>query len=167
MKADRHYSPSETALWLNTMTASLLELTHGEQPVMLGVKTGGVTVAKHLYSAMELATPPGELNISFYRDDFSRIGVHPQVGPSHIPFPVDEQTIILVDDVMYSGRTVRAAMNEIFDYGRPNRILLAVLVERSGRELPIRPDVTGRKLDLDANQNIKLSEDFSLEIKQR
>ncbi len=167
MKPAQHYSASETALWLNTMTAELLEITQDTQPVMLGVKTGGVTVAKHLYSAMELATPPGELNISFYRDDFSRIGLNPQVGPSHIPFPVDGQTIILVDDVMYSGRTIRAAMNEIFDYGRPDRIVLAVLVERSGHELPIRPDVAGQTLDLDAHQNIKLSEDFSLEIKQR
>lgn len=167
MKPAPRYKASETALWLNTMTASLMELTHGEDPVMLGIKTGGVTVARHLYSAMDLTQPPGELNISFYRDDFSRIGVHPQVGPSHIPFPIDGQTIILVDDVMYSGRTVRAAMNEIFDYGRPNRILLAVLVERTGRDLPIRPDVTGRKLDLDPTQNIKLSEDFSLEVTQR
>jgi pyrimidine operon attenuation protein/uracil phosphoribosyltransferase len=167
MKPAQHYNASETALWLNTMTARLLEMTQGVQPVMLGVKTGGVTVAKHLYSAMDLATPPGELNISFYRDDFSRIGLNPQVGPSHIPFPVDGQTIILVDDVMYSGRTVRAAMNEIFDYGRPDRIILAVLVERRGHELPIRPDVAGQTLDLDARQNIKLSEDFSLEIKQR
>lgn len=167
MKPAQHYKASETALWLNTMTASLMDLTHRVEPVMLGIKTGGVTVARHLYSAMELTQPPGELNISFYRDDFSRIGVNPQVGPSHIPFPIDGQTIILVDDVMYSGRTVRAAMNEIFDYGRPNRILLAVLVERTGRDLPIRPDVTGRKLDLDPTQNIKLSEDFSLEIKQR
>lgn len=161
------YEAGETALWLNAMAANLAKLAHGSEPIMLGIKTGGVTVAKHLYAAMDLTSPPGELNISFYRDDFSRIGLNPQVGASHLPGSVDGKTVILVDDVMYTGRTVRAAMNEIFDFGRPDRIILAVLVERNGRDLPIRPDVAGLTLDLADSQSIKLSDDFSLEIKQR
>lgn len=131
---------------------------------MLGIKTGGVMVARQLHNALELTEEAGELNISFYRDDFSRIGLHPQVGASNIPFSVEGGVIILVDDVLYSGRTIRAAMNEIFDYGRPEKIILATLVERSGRELPIKANVIGRSMDLPDNQQIKLRSDMSLEI---
>ena len=131
---------------------------------MLGIKTGGVQVAQRLHNALALTDEAGELNISFYRDDFSRIGLHPQVGASKIPFSVEGEIIILVDDVLYSGRTIRAAMNEIFDYGRPEKIILATLVERSGRELPISANVIGRSMDLPDNQQVKLRSDMSLEI---
>jgi len=90
--------------------------------------------------------------------------IHPQVGASKIPFSVEGEIIILVDDVLYSGRTIRAAMNEIFDYGRPEKIILATLVERSGRELPINANVIGRSMDLPDNQQVKLRSDMSLEI---
>ncbi len=90
----------------------------------------------------------GSLDISFYRDDFTRIGMNPQVKPSDLPFSVDARHIILVDDVLYTGRTVRAAMNEIFDYGRPASIMLATLVDRGGRELPIQANVVGQHLEL-------------------
>jgi len=133
---------------------------------MLGIKTGGVMVAKRLHEALALQDDAGELNISFYRDDFSRIGLHPQVGASQIPFSIEGEIIILVDDVLYSGRTIRAAMNEIFDYGRPEKIILATLVERSGRELPINANVIGRSMDLPDNQQVKLRSDMSLEIFQ-
>jgi len=109
--------------------------------------------------------PVGELNISFYRDDFSRIGLHPRVGASNIPYSIDGETIVLVDDVLYSGRTVRAAMNELFDFGRPERIILATLVERNGRELPVCADVVGCKMRLDQNETIKLTDDLSLVVK--
>jgi len=112
----------------------------------------------------QMAEECGELNISFYRDDFSRIGLHPQVGASNIPFDVEGQIIILVDDVLYSGRTIRAAMNEIFDFGRPEKIILASLVERSGRELPINANVIGKSMDLADSHQIKLREDMSLEV---
>jgi len=131
---------------------------------MLGIKTGGVLVAQQLHSALTLTEECGELNISFYRDDFSRIGLHPQVGASKIPFEVEGQIIILVDDVLYSGRTIRAAMNEIFDFGRPEKIILASLVERSGRELPIKADVIGKSMDLADSHQVKLREDMSLEV---
>ncbi len=125
--------------------------------VIVGIHTGGVWVAERLHALLGCALPLGTLDISFYRDDFSRIGLHPQVKPSNLPFDLEGRDILLVDDVLHSGRTVRAAMNELFDYGRPASIRLAVLVDRGGRELPIRPDFTGLTLDVPAHQNVNLS----------
>jgi pyrimidine operon attenuation protein/uracil phosphoribosyltransferase len=124
---------------------------------MIGIQTGGVWIAQRLHQALELTRPLGTLNITFYRDDFTRIGMHPQVTPSSLEFDVDDQHIILVDDVLHTGRTIRAALNEIFDYGRPASVLLATLVERPGRELPISADVSGVQLPLSAHQHIKLT----------
>jgi len=125
--------------------------------VIVGIHTGGVWVAERLHVLLRCALPLGMLDISFYRDDFSRIGLHPQVKPSNLPFDLEGRDILLVDDVLHSGRTVRAAMNELFDYGRPASIRLAVLVDRGGHELPIRPDFTGLTLAVPAHQNINLS----------
>ncbi|MBU1224967.1 MAG: bifunctional pyr operon transcriptional regulator/uracil phosphoribosyltransferase PyrR [Gammaproteobacteria bacterium] len=125
--------------------------------VIVGIHTGGVWVAERLHAMLKCSLPLGTLDISFYRDDFSRIGLHPQVKPSNLPFDLEGRDILLVDDVLHSGRTVRAAMNELFDYGRPASIRLAVLVDRGGRELPIRPDFTGLELDVPAHQNVNLS----------
>lgn len=116
-------------------------------PVVIGIHTGGAWVADALASRLALDAPSGTIDISFYRDDFSRIGLHPQIRPSHLPVPVDNRVVLLVDDVLHTGRTIRAAMNEIFDYGRPERIILAVLASRPGRELPIAPDVVGLAFD--------------------
>jgi len=126
------------------------------EPVMIGIHTGGVWIAERLHRQAGIQTPLGVLDISFYRDDFTRIGMHPQVKPSNLPFGVDDRHIILVDDVLHTGRTIRAAMNEIFDYGRPASIMLAVLVDRSGRELPIEAAVTGIRLELGADEHVKL-----------
>jgi len=126
-------------------------------PCMIGIETGGVWVAKRLHALLGLPQPLGTLNITFYRDDFTRIGMHPQVTPSSLAFDVDDQHIILVDDVLHTGRTIRAALNEIFDYGRPASVTLVTLVDRSGRELPICADVTGVQLPLSAHQHIKLT----------
>ncbi len=126
---------------------------------MIGVMTGGVTVARQLRDSAGLTLPLGQLNISFYRDDFSRIGLHPVVGASDIPFTVENRHIILVDDVLHTGRTIRAALNEIFDYGRPASVSLAVLVERQGRELPIQSDISGHQLSLSPDARIKLNTD--------
>jgi len=128
-----------------------------EAPRMIGIHTGGAWIAERLHRLLGIHSPLGTLDISFYRDDFSRIGMHPQVRPSNLPFEVDDQHIVLVDDVLQSGRTVRAALNEIFDYGRPASVLLAVLVDRSGRELPIQADVAGARLDLGPEEHIKLN----------
>lgn len=126
-------------------------------PVMVGIHTGGVWVAERLHGELDLTEPLGKLNIAFYRDDFTTIGLHPQVSPSNLPFEIEGRDVILVDDVLLTGRTIRAALNELFDYGRPRRVLLAVLFDRDGRELPIQPDLFGQRLDLAPNQQVKLA----------
>lgn len=128
----------------------------GEDPVIVGIETGGYWVAAYMHEQLKANTALGKLNISFYRDDFSKIGLHPTVNPSEINESLDGKTVILVDDVLQTGRTIRAAMNELFDYGRPERIILAVLIERSGRELPIQADYCALQMTLEKNQNVKL-----------
>ncbi len=137
-------------------------------PAMVGIHTGGVWVAEQLHRRLGLGEPLGSLDISFYRDDFTRIGINPVVRPSELPFGIDDRHIILVDDVLHTGRTIRAALNELFDYGRPASILLAVLIERDGRELPIEASVVGRHLSLHPNEHIKLSgpSPLRLEVQQ-
>ena len=124
--------------------------------VMVGIHTGGFWVAEQLYKKLDLSTALGSLNISFYRDDFTKIGLHPEVKPSNLLSGVDDKHIILVDDVLFTGRTVRAALNEIFDYGRPASVTLAVLLDRGGRELPVYADIVGQKVLLQADEKIKL-----------
>lgn len=126
------------------------------EPVIVGIRTGGVWLAEQLSGQLGLSGPLGELDISFYRDDFSRIGLNPRVSPSNLPFDTEGRDIVLVDDVLMSGRTIRAAMNEIFDYGRPASIIFAALVDLGARELPIQADVTGQVLSLAPNQRVKL-----------
>jgi pyrimidine operon attenuation protein/uracil phosphoribosyltransferase len=137
-------------------------------PAMVGIHTGGVWVAERLHKKLGLEVPLGSLDISFYRDDFTRIGMNPQVRPSQLPFDIDNRNIILVDDVLHTGRTIRAALNELFDYGRPASIQLAVLVERCGRELPIEANVVGRKMDLSNGEHVKLTgpEPLTLELQK-
>ena len=126
------------------------------QPVIIGIETGGAWVAAQLQQRIAPDAELGRLNISFYRDDFTRIGLHPTIRPSSLPTDIDDRTIILVDDVLQSGRTVRAAMNEIFDYGRPKKILLAILIDRGEREIPIQADYVGATMQLDSGSHIKL-----------
>jgi pyrimidine operon attenuation protein/uracil phosphoribosyltransferase len=128
-----------------------------ERPAMVGIRTGGVWVAERLHGLLGLEEPLGELSINFYRDDFTRIGLHPRVQPSSLPFQVDDRHILLVDDVLQTGRTIRAALNEIFDYGRPASVTLAVLVDRGGHELPVKADVVGTTVTLEPDEQIKLS----------
>jgi len=136
-----------------------------EAPLMVGVHTGGVWVARKLHTLLAIEEPLGTLNINFYRDDFTRIGMHPMVTPSDL-FSVDDRHVVLIDDVLHTGRTVRAALNEIFDYGRPASVTLGVLVERSGREIPIQADAIGQHLSLTEHEYVKLSgpEPLALEI---
>lgn len=144
---------------LDNMSAELqkyISTAARADPLIVGVHTGGVWIAQYLHSRLANTSPVGELNIAFYRDDFSRIGLHPTVEPSKLPFDVNDRHLILVDDILYTGRTVRAAMNEIFDYGRPSSITLVVLVERGGRELPIQADIVGTRLNLAASEHVKL-----------
>ncbi|HET7314553.1 bifunctional pyr operon transcriptional regulator/uracil phosphoribosyltransferase PyrR [Salinisphaera sp.] len=135
--------------------------------VIVGVETGGAWIGRRLHDHFDLASPMCSINISFYRDDFSMVGLHPSVGPSHIPADIDGRTVILVDDVLYTGRTVRAALNELFDYGRPAAVKLAVLVDRGARELPFAPDAAGLKLDLAKGRQIKLTGPEPLRLTMR
>lgn len=144
---------------LDTLESGLRQILQErgvDDPVLIGIRTGGVWLADVLGKRLGVAQPFGELDISFYRDDFSRIGLNPRVMPSSLPFDTEGRDIILIDDVIMSGRTIRAAMNEIFDYGRPASIILATLIDMGARELPIQPDVVGRALTLEAHQRVKL-----------
>ena len=127
-----------------------------DNPRFVGIHTGGVWVANALLKELKSEEPLGILNVSFYRDDFSRSGLHPQVRPSQLPFDISDQHLVLIDDVLMSGRTIRAALNELFDYGRPASVTLVCLLDLNARELPIRPDIVGATLSLDAMQRVKL-----------
>jgi len=131
---------------------------------IIGIRTGGVLIAEQLHRLLKIEDPMGTLDIAFYRDDFSQIGLNPEVKPSQIPFDVDDRTILLVDDVIHTGRTIRAALNEIFDYGRPARVILAALVERDGRHLPIQPDIIGLEVSLTDKEQIKLIDNGQMEL---
>jgi len=134
-------------------------------PVFIGIQTGGVWVAKRLQALLSNKDKLGVLDITFYRDDFSRAGIQPTVKPSKLPLSVNDKHVVLVDDVLHTGRTVRAALNEIFDYGRPASVTLVALVQRNGSELPIKADIVGSTLKLDASQHVKLSGPDPLDLK--
>ncbi|WP_268798446.1 bifunctional pyr operon transcriptional regulator/uracil phosphoribosyltransferase PyrR [Pseudomonas huanghezhanensis] len=127
------------------------------EPRFIGIRTGGVWVAQALLQALGNDSALGTLDVSFYRDDFSQNGLHPQVRPSELPFEIEGQHLILVDDVLMSGRTIRAALNELFDYGRPASVTLVSLLDLDAGELPIRPNVVGATLSLAAHERVKLS----------
>lgn len=123
---------------------------------IIGIHTGGVWVAERLHAALGITVPLGTLDVSFYRDDYDQKGLHRNVKSSDLPFDVDGRKLILVDDVLYTGRTIRAAMNVLFDYGRPSSIRLAALVDRGGRELPVAADFLGGNVSLLVTQSIEL-----------
>lgn len=110
-----------------------------KNPALVGIYSGGAWIAERLKELLDLPEDIGLIDVSFYRDDFAEKGLHPQVKPTLIPFDVEDRHLILVDDVLYTGRTTRAAINELFDYGRPASIELAMLADRDGRELPVAP----------------------------
>ena len=132
---------------------------HAASTVMIGIHTGGVWIAQKLHAALEIQAPLGTLDISFYRDDFDRIGLNPNVKRSEIPVDLTDKRVLLVDDVLFTGRTLRAAMNELFDYGRPERIDLVCLVDRGGRELPVAAQYVGATLALPLHQSLNLTRD--------
>ena len=123
---------------------------------LVGMHSGGAWLMERLLPALGKDLANGILDVSFYRDDYNQRGLHSETRPSKIPFEVEDRHIILIDDVFYTGRTIRAAMNELFDYGRPASITLAVLVNRGGRELPITPQISAFDINLDAKQNLQL-----------
>ncbi|WP_372737318.1 bifunctional pyr operon transcriptional regulator/uracil phosphoribosyltransferase PyrR [Neptunomonas sp.] len=140
-----------------------------DDPLIIGIRTGGIWIAERLHTALALESPIGTLDISFYRDDFSQIGLHPKVQASQIPCATEGRDIVLVDDVIMSGRTIRAALNELFDYGRPSSVTLVTLLDLQRRELPIQADVYGSAMSLSPNQQVKLSgpDPLELEISQK
>jgi pyrimidine operon attenuation protein/uracil phosphoribosyltransferase len=136
----------------------------GETLKLVGVHTGGVWLAERLKRDLKIADPVGILDVSFYRDDFDQSGLKPAVRPSQIAFDVAGSHILLVDDVLNTGRTVRAAMNEIFDYGRPAKVDLAVLIDRGGRELPIAASIVGATIELPADVAVVLVRDDDAQL---
>ena len=144
------------------MAGELLESNSGVQDlVLVGIRTRGVPLAEGLAQELErmegTPVPIGSLDITLYRDDLSTIGPQPVVRESHLPLPLDGCVLVLCDDVLYTGRTVRAALDALLDYGRPRRVQLAVLVDRGHRELPIQADVVGKKVPTSASEVIKVS----------
>ena len=141
-------------------------------PLLVGIHTGGSWIAERLYPRLVeaglISDPLGSLDISFYRDDFTRIGLNPKVKPSNLPVASEDRHIILVDDVLMSGRTVRAALNVLFDFGRPASVTLVTLIDLDANELPIQADIVGQHLQLPPNQRIKLTgpDPLGLEIQE-
>ncbi len=153
---------------LVSMSAKILEKISRfaiDDVVMVGIHTGGYWIAQQLYQQLKMTNPLGSLSISFYRDDFTHIGLHPKVQPSKLPVDIEGKHIVLVDDVLYTGRTVRAALNEIFDYGRPASVIFCTLIDRAEHELPICADVCGIVINLQKKQQIKLIGPESLGLK--
>jgi pyrimidine operon attenuation protein/uracil phosphoribosyltransferase len=142
----------EATLAIKQIAAEILKRNRGPEGLaVVGIEAGGVPLAREITAELDRGageTPFGTVDITLYRDDFSQISELPVVGETHIDFPVEEHNIILVDDVLFTGRTVRAAIDNITDLGRPRRIQLAVLVDRGGRELPIQPDFLGTTVEV-------------------
>lgn len=126
---------------------------HGKHPpILLGIANGGIELARRL--AQRLNTRAGTLDISFHRDDFARHPIPKEFAPTHLPADVNGARVVLVDDVLFSGRTVKAALDEVFDHGRPTKVELAILVDRGGRRLPFAPDYCGLTLTADESERV-------------
>lgn len=126
---------------------------------MIGLHTGGVWLAERLHRVLPVAEPLGTLDIAFYRDDYHQQGLARDPKRSQIPFSMEGRDLLLIDDVLYTGRTVRAVINELFDFGRPASVMLAVLVDRGGRELPIEPAFAAARVSLPRGQRLALAKE--------
>jgi pyrimidine operon attenuation protein / uracil phosphoribosyltransferase len=138
----------------------VVEKTGGEPVALVGIHRRGAHLATRLHrlvsDLLEREVPHGDIDIAFYRDDLSTRGVDPAVNASNLTFRLEEYTVVLVDDVLFTGRTVRAAIEALFDYGRPARVQLAVLADRGHRELPIRPDYVGKNLPTSRSERVNV-----------
>lgn len=144
---------------LRRMADEIVELFDGTDDVVLvGIQRRGVQLSDRLAAFMEeregVSIPRGALDITLYRDDLQTVGPRPLVGKTDLPWHLDGRRVVIVDDVLYTGRTIRAALDELADFGRPARIALAVLVDRGGRELPIHADIVGKKLDVPGTMRV-------------
>lgn len=137
------------------------------ETMLVGIHSGGVWIAERLSQLLGLSNEIGMIDVSFYRDDFGAKGLHPRVRPTSIPFDVERRPLILVDDVLYTGRTTRAAINELFDYGRPKSVHLAVLADRGGRELPIYAEYCAWEVTVDAKEELVLEMSESGQLQWR
>ena len=156
------------ALYARLEERVVAALANEDKPAVVGIYSGGAWLAERLAAKLNLAERLGFIDVSFYRDDYAEKGLPASVKPTQIPFEVDGATILLVDDVLYTGRTTRAAINELFDYGRPAKILLASLIDRGGRQLPIAADFVADTISLAAGESLTLQRDedghFSLTV---
>ncbi len=144
-----------------TLQQTLTEqITQRIQPntAIVGIHSGGVWIMDHVLKSIDQDIPFGTLDAALYRDDFAQRGLKEKPKPANIPFDVQDKHIILIDDIFYTGRTTRAAINELFDFGRPASITLAVLINRGGAQLPIKPQIVGANISLKADQHFKLSQ---------
>ena len=144
---------------IRRMADEIVELNDGtDDLIIVGIQRRGVQLAARLVSSIReregVDVPNGALDITLYRDDLQTVGPRPVVGPTNLPWAIDDKHVVIVDDVLYTGRTVRAALDELADFGRPRRIALAVLVDRGGRELPIQPDVVGKTVKVDDGERV-------------
>lgn len=144
---------------LKRMAVEIIELNHGTDGLILvGIQRRGVQLANRLVNLIRegegVSVPEGSLDITLYRDDLQTVGPRPVVGPTHLPWDLEGKHLIIVDDVLYTGRTIRAALDELADFGRAARIGLAVLVDRGGRELPIRADVVGKTVEVGEEERV-------------
>jgi len=147
------------ALYRDLLAQARTGLAGVSDAAIVGIHSGGAWLAERLAADLGLTARLGFIDVSFYRDDYAKKGLHPDVKPTRIDFNVDGATILLVDDVLYTGRTVRAAINVLFDYGRPQRIMLAALADRGGRELPVAADFVGTHAQLATGQSLSLARD--------
>ncbi len=146
---------------IRRMAGEIVERNSGAGHLMLvGIRTRGVPLAERIAEEIEKlegsSVPIGVLDITLYRDDFSTIGPQPLVKETRLPGPIDNETLILCDDVLFTGRTIRAALDALIDYGRPTAVQLAVLIDRGGRELPIQADFVGRKVSVDSGKSVEV-----------
>lgn len=163
-------NPDAEALYrslLDSVRRSLQALPAPARLAIVGIRTGGVWVAQRLHGDLGIEADQGILTSAFHRDDHGTRGIPRTIGASQIDFAVDDCHVLLVDDILYTGRTVRAAINEIFDYGRPRRIELAVLLDRGGRELPLQADHVGGRIALGADERLVLSQETSGRLQLR
>ncbi len=147
---------------LKRLAHEIIEKLHGiENLVLVGIQTRGVYLAKRLSEQLKKITkktvPLGVLDITLYRDDVNSIAHQPIVKETELPFDITDKNVVLVDDVLFTGRTVRAAIDELIDFGRPKTIKLVVLIDRGGRELPIQPDFVGKKFPTSKDEIISVN----------
>ena len=144
---------------IRRMADEIVELNEGtDDLIIVGIQRRGVQLAarivSHIRDRESAEVPNGALDITLYRDDLQTVGPRPVVGPTNLPWAIDGKHVVIVDDVLYTGRTIRAALDELADFGRPRRIALAVLIDRGGRELPIQPDVVGKAIEVQPTQRV-------------